>query len=92
MQIYSSTEYIKDKVVGDLQLEVNSQWKFNSRDVCFKTIYAGAYNETIISYNLKECIEVITPTHTRWRDAEITPEIVEELTRLGYQVIDNLDK
>jgi hypothetical protein len=80
-KIYSSYEYIspEKQVVGNLQLEVNSMWKFPSRDVCLKKC-----REDWIAYDLKECIEIVKPGQTRWRQAGITTEIKEELVKMGY--------
>ena len=98
MKIYSSTEYIENPKVGDLKLKVNSQWDFKSRSICFqdikKTLGKG---NILISYDLEECIDVkdgiiIGGTkkvkNTRWKQAEITTDIIKELTNNGY-VINN---
>jgi hypothetical protein len=39
--IYASTEYVKEPKVGDLKLEVVSQWDFKTKPVCFGTVYKG---------------------------------------------------
>ena len=79
--IFETCEYIspKKQAVGNLQLEVNSMWKFPYRDVCYKKC-----RNDWIGYDLKECIEVIKPGQTKWRQAEITNEIAEELIKMGY--------
>jgi hypothetical protein len=82
LKIYGSCEYMspEEKAVGDLQLEVNSMWKFPYRDVCFKVLSSG----NCIEYDLKECVEVINEKTTKWAPAEVTKEIAEELVKMGY--------
>ncbi len=80
MKIYESTEYIepRDVKVGNLRLSVNSMWDFKARAVCFDK------NKHSMDYDLEECVEVISPTYTKWARAEITEEIKEELIANGY--------
>ena len=99
MKIYNSTESIKYPKVGDLKLKVNSMWDFCARDVCYQTIdstFGGG--KTTIAYNLEECIEVKDSyvigsnppkprKQTKWKDAEITPKIVEELKQKGMTLL-----
>ena len=94
MKIYRSSEYIEHPKFGDLKLKVNSMWDFCSRSVCFQTI-----NENIISYDLEECTEVedgivIGGTekckNTKWKQAEITNEVVKSLEDKGYTLAKNL--
>lgn len=93
MKIYNSTEYIENPIVGDLKLEVNSQWDFSSRSVCFKTLSSG----TLISYDIKKCIEVKDSfvvgsnqpkscKQTKWEQAEINKHIVNNLIDKGYTI------
>ena len=91
MNIYDSTEYIENPRVGDLQLEVNSQWDFRSRSVCFRDADDGLSRSTI-SYNLKECIEIVDEKtrHTKWKQAELSKEILEQLKNEGYIINNNL--
>jgi hypothetical protein len=98
MKIYGSAQYIDNPQVGDLQLEVNSMWDFKARSVCYKDTKRTFGGETVtIPYNLRECIEVKDSfvvgskppepcKETRWKDAEITTEIVKELVDNGYSV------
>jgi hypothetical protein len=98
MKIYGSAQYIQDPEVGDLQLEVNSQWDFGARDVCFqnveKSLGAGKH---LMSYDLREITKVkdafiggsnppIRCKRTATKQAEITPEIVKKLEEQGYSV------
>lgn len=86
MKIHGSTEYIapKDSKVGNLKLNVNSMWDFKSRAVCFGRVFKGQKNESVIEYDLQECVEVMDSGGTRWAQAEITEEIKEELLKKGY--------
>jgi len=84
IQIYDSTQYIEKPCVGDLKLEVNSQWDFSSRSVCFD--YVG---QTLISYDLKECTNVEGRT-TSWKQASITEGIASALEKKGYEVSEYL--
>jgi stress response protein SCP2 len=96
MNLYSSTQYIEDPKIGDLQLVVNSMWDFKSRDVCFQSIEKTFGGGTeVISYDLKECTGVqdgiiIGGTkkckNTKWKPAIITQEIISKLTADGYTV------
>lgn len=89
MKIYGSTQYIEKPKVGDLKLEVNSMWSFGSRDVCFQTIestFGGG--TTVIGYDLKECIEVVDEKthHTKWKQADMNNDIVNQLLEDGYSI------
>jgi hypothetical protein len=87
MKIYNSTEYIENPRVGDLQLKVNSMWDFGARSVCFMDINKSFGGGTkVISYDLEECIDVVDEKTTKWKQAEITPEIVNYLEEKGYCV------
>ena len=87
-KIYNSTEYIKNPVVGDLKLEVNSMWDFKSRSICFQSIPKSFGGDTeLIAYDLKECIEIANEgKSTKWKQAEITDEIIKELIEKGYSL------
>ena len=89
--IYSSSTYINNPKVGDLRLKVNSVWDFGSRAVCFSRIY----DNVLISYDLEECIDVwdtvvVGGTEkakgTKWQQAQLTNELMEQLESDGYTV------
>ena len=90
MEIYSSTRYINNPSIGDLKLKVNSMWEFGARDICFSRV-----NDSVIGYDLLECTEVTDGIivggtekvkNTKWKQAEVTPEIIEELEKDGYNI------
>lgn len=89
MKIYSSTEYIESPKIGDLKLKVNSMWDFGSRNVCFDTV-RGIGGESVIGFDLEECIEVVDEKarHTRWKKAEVTRQIKDQLESDGYTMAD----
>lgn len=96
MKIYNSNEYIEHPKIGDLRLKVNSMWDFGSRSVCFKNIKKSfGIGIELISYDLEECTDVVDGIiiggtkkvkNTKWKQAEITQEIVDALVEKGYSV------
>ena len=85
MKIYHSTEYIKpeDDKVGNLKLEVVSQWDFTTKRVCYETLSRG----DVIGFALKKCTKVISKTTTEWGYVEkLTKDMKKELIRLGYEL------
>lgn len=77
-------------------------WNFKGRSVCFKNIEKSFGGGTeLISYDLKECIDVIDGIiiggtkkvkNTKWKQADITSDIVNELEKKGYSVSKDFSK
>lgn len=96
MIIYDPTEYIETPVVGDVRLKVNPRWDFGARSVCFQNIPKTLGGGTeLISYDLEKCVEIKDSfvigsnppkpcKNTKWEQANITDEIIEELIEKGY--------
>lgn len=86
MKIYGSTEYIqpKDVKVGNLQLEVISQWYFKTKAVCFEKYTKTGGDTVIIPYALRRCSKVFSDTHTKWDYVEeLDEETKQELISMG---------
>lgn len=89
--VHSSTEGIKHPKVGDLKLNVISQWDFVTNPVCFRTQEKTFGGGTItIPYSLERCVDVVSDTHTKWEKVEkLEKEIIEHLESRGYTIAKN---
>lgn len=86
MKIYSSTEFIREPKVGDMQLEVISQWDFTTKPVCFGTIYEGKPNEATISYAIRLITEVGENRQKYQYVNDLPNGLLKELQDMGYEL------
>jgi hypothetical protein len=99
MKLQRPYQKYEDLEVGDIELEVNSMWNFGARSVCFRDIqktFGGG--KTTIFYDVKECTDIISDEHTKWKQAKITEKVKQLLVDNGYhltkeyQILDEIPK
>lgn len=92
VKIYESTEYVENNKVGDLKLEVISQWDFKSKAVCYQTIKSMGGDNLLVPYKLVKTVHV-NEDGKGWRTEPVevlTKEEIEELESMGCRVAEEL--
>lgn len=91
-KIYGSNTHIPNRQVGDLELEVISQWDFMANAVCYNTIKSMAGEPVVIAYKLNKTVYV-NEDNKGWRVKAVekpNKAIQKELQNMGYELSSRL--
>lgn len=85
MEIFGSTSYIdlSKQKESWYQLRVTNQWEWGIKSICSKPLSDGY----IIYYHLKYNTPKSTDSYKSEIVLDITNEIKEELTKMGYKLL-----